>query len=61
MWIVKFGNNTRHSAWSSKNEAKHQVEVLINHGMIKISRYTLLTDFIEFDDTVSCENGHYYV
>ena len=62
MWIVKFGDNRRHSAWRSKKEARHQAEVLEQNGYIKPDRRNqTLADFVEFDETVSCENGHYYV
>ena len=63
MWIVKLGDNTRHSAWNSKKEALHQAEVLEQHGYIQPDRYRSgkIEDFVEYDDTVQCENGHYYV
>jgi hypothetical protein len=63
MWIVKLSDNTRHSAWNSKREALHQAEVLEQHGYIKVERWWggTLADFIEYDETVTCENGHYYV
>ena len=63
MWIVKLGDNTRHSAWNTKKEALHQAEVLENYGYIRPDRRQSngLADFLERDDTVSCENGHYYV
>ena len=63
MWIVKFGDNRRHSAWNSKQEALHQAEVLEQHGYIKPYRRhaRAFANFIEYDETVSCENGHYYV
>jgi len=57
MWIVKLGDNSRHSAWDSKKEALQQAKVLKNYGCIKGD----LGNFVEYDDTVSCENGHYYV
>ena len=62
MWIVKLGKNARHSAWNSKAEALHQAKVLKDHGIIKPhGRQTLRKDYIEFDETCQCENGHYYV
>ena len=63
MWIVKFGNRERHSAWNSKREALHQAETLEQHGCIRPDRRLkrTLNDFVEFDATVSCKNGHYYV
>ena len=53
MWIVVLNDDTRHSAWRSRQEAKHQVKTLLECGY-KRNR-------IELDETVSCENGHYYV
>jgi len=57
MWIVKINDYQRHSAWNSKKEAIKQFEVLKNYGYLKGN----WEDFIEFDETVNCENGHYYV
>lgn len=59
MWIVKFGDNTRHSAWKLKKDALEQVRVLMEHGML--SRHTAPERFIENDPTVHCRDGHYYV
>ena len=61
MWIVKFGDNTRHSAWHSEQEARQQVLVLSYYGLIKLGRGCPLGHFVEYDETVVCENGHYYV
>lgn len=61
MWIVKFGDNTRHSAWSSKKSAIKQVNVLIDKGYIRLERRVIVDDFIEYDSTVTCEDGHYYI
>lgn len=52
MWIVMIGKE-RHSAWFTRFEANHQVKVLEVHGYKKCS--------VEFDITVKCDNGHYYV
>ena len=57
MWIVKINDYQRHSAWNSKKEAIKQFEVLVDYGYLKGES----EDFIEFDETVNCENGHYYV
>lgn len=57
MFVVYLPNNKKHSAWNTRSEAKHQVETLINNGYgTKWSK-----PFYEFDETVDCENGHYYV
>jgi predicted secreted protein len=62
MWIVKLGDNTRHSAWRSRMEALIQAEALEDRGYIKPSSDAqTLDEFVEYDETVSCENGHYYV
>lgn len=62
MWIVKLGDNTRHSAWNSKKEAIAQADVLRDYGYIMPDpRDQTLADFVEYDCTVQCENGHYYV
>jgi len=63
MWVVKFGDGKRHSAWTTKKEAIKQANVLDDKGYIKVDykRGVLIDDFIEFDSTVECENGHYYV
>lgn len=62
MWVVKFDDNRRHSAWAGKSEALHQARVLVEAGLIKVYRSrTNLENFIEYDPTVSCENGYYYV
>ena len=53
MYIVILKNGVRHSAWSSMVEAKNQVAVLKDYGYKHIR--------IEFDETVVCESGHYYV
>ena len=57
MWIVLLGDDTRHSAWSSKSEALHQAEVLYENGYIGSNT----RDFVIYDRTVQCKNGHYYV
>lgn len=63
MWIVKFDDNTRHSAWSSKDEALHQAAVMEKYGLISPDHHggDGLLAFVENDDTVECKNGHYYV
>ena len=63
MCIVKMDGEIRHSAWNNKREALHQAEVLWQNGYIYLDPVwnTKLDDFIEFDETISCENGHYYV
>jgi len=61
MWIVILGDNTRHSAWDSKQEAIKQVKVLQDYGYIKPTKESPIKSFIEYDKTVDCENGHYYV
>ena len=65
MWIVIFGNKTRHSAWNSKQEAIQQAKVLEAVGYIRGNQgkddLWLLSDFVIFDETVQCRNGHYYV
>jgi len=53
MYIVIVPNGLRHSAWMSANEAANQARVLREHGYKRVR--------IEYDSTVSCENGHYYV
>ena len=53
MWIVYTRETGKHSAWTTKAGARKQVEVLRDHGYR--DAYT------EKDETVSCENGHYYV
>jgi hypothetical protein len=53
MFIVILSNGVRHSAWDKRNEAAKQLAVLREYGY-KNPR-------IEFDDTVNCENGHYYI
>jgi hypothetical protein len=60
MWIVLLKNKVRHSAWLTKGQAVHQLEVLRDAGVIKLYNQPLKA-FITFDDTVSCEDGHYYV
>ena len=59
MWIVFYADKTRHSAWLSKSEALKQALVLKNSGYYKANQP--ISDFVEFDETVSCENGHYFV
>lgn len=54
MFIVWNGNE-KHSAWYSKKEAQEQVETLIRYGYREGRLY------IKFDETVQCENGHYYI
>lgn len=54
MFIVWNGKE-RHSAWETKSEAMEQVRVLIEYG------YREGKLFIKYDETVRCENGHYYV
>lgn len=58
MWIVKFFNGKRHSAWASKKDALAQAWVLSENGY---EMRAPLRENIEFDETVRCENGHYYV
>lgn len=53
MWIVLFADNTRHSAWTTQQNALHQQNVLKNAGYPDI--------YIRFDPTTQCENGYYYV
>ena len=60
MWIVTLPNGTRHSAWNSKREAKRQADVCYEHGMGRDNGRRLEIT-VEYDDTVHCENGHYYV
>ena len=52
MWIVYIGK-VRHSAWQGSASALHQKTVLEDNG------YKYIT--IKYDETVSTENGHYYV
>lgn len=52
MWIV-YVNGKRHSAWLNQADAVHQVHVLRDHGYKGL-------DYC-YDDTTSCEDGHYYV
>lgn len=59
MWIVKLSKHKRHSAWLTVGEALNQVRVLRDAGLLK--RRGSPSRFIEFDVTVQCENGHYYV
>lgn len=61
MWIVKLVDNNRHSAWLSKNDALHQVEVLKEYGYYRFIDEEDLVNFVELDETVVCEDGHYYV
>lgn len=61
MWIVKFNDNTRHSAWNTKKKALNQIRVLKEHGLITMRFWQTAEDFTEFDETVHCEDGHYYV
>jgi len=63
MWIVTFGDNSRHSAWFSKQEALDQAKVLEQYGIIKTNRRNIngLQDFIKYDSTICCNNGYYYV
>ena len=65
MWIVKFDDNSKHSAWDTKREALQQVKILEQNGYIRLHRRDgnngTLNDFVEYDATVSCENGHYYI
>ncbi len=64
MWVVNLGDNTRHSAWLSKAKAMQQAEVLEEHGHLvprNRSWWRKLSDFVEYDETTQCENGHYYV
>jgi hypothetical protein len=53
MYIVYLKNNKKHSAWSTKEAAQHQVQVLEGYGY-KGAYY-------EYDETIICDNGHYYV
>ena len=62
MYLVILPGGRRHSAWNTRKEAVHQKEVLKAHGYRPQDidgRYEDLT--VEFDPTVVCENGHYYV
>ena len=52
MNIVKI-NGKKHSAWNTRAEADKQKAVLRDVGYRHISS--------EYDETVQCENGHYYV
>lgn len=63
MWIVIFGDNIRHSAWSTRREAIQQVRVLAENGYIRLDHRSPndIARFVSYDATVSCENGHYYV
>ena len=58
MWIVKFANNSRHSAWDTRKKALYQVEILKQFGYRGL---TPPANFVEYDETVTCEDGHYYV
>jgi hypothetical protein len=53
MYIVLLPDNTRHSAWDDAYQAVEQIRVLWNEGYNGCS--------ISYDETVRCENGHYYV
>ena len=61
MWIVHFWNGQRHSAWNTKKEALHQAETLIYKGISGNRHRIDPVDLISYDETVCCENGHYYV
>jgi hypothetical protein len=52
MKTIVFVNGEKHSAWHSKEEAKNQVRVLINHGYRDVT-----WDYIDHN----YENGHYFV
>jgi len=58
MWIVKIDDYSKHSAWSTKEEAIHQAMVLKDYGYL---RRGIAEDYVEFDETINCENGYYYV
>lgn len=51
MYIVKIGG-LAHSAWNTKAEAKHQIEVLIHAGYRVVN-----WDYM----AVECDNGFYFV
>lgn len=50
--MIQLQDGTIHSAWKTKKEAKHQVEVLEDHG------YRDCT--IKYLD-IQCANGQYFV
>lgn len=52
MFIVYFGTE-KHSAWSTMSEAKHQANVLRDHGYKNV--------WVEEMFGLSVDNGHYYV
>ncbi|MDO8472619.1 MAG: hypothetical protein Q7T05_02250 [Dehalococcoidia bacterium] len=58
MYLVLLPGGRRHSAWDTKAQADHQKEVLEDHGYKPQWGEDLE---VEFDPTVVCENGHYYV
>lgn len=53
MWIVIINETVRHSAWTNFQDATSQMRVLKDSGYKSVC--------IRRDQTVSCENGHYYV
>lgn len=53
MWIVYLADNTRHSAWITRGQARHQKHVLEEVGFKHVT--------FDFDFTTECENGHYYI
>ena len=61
MFIAMLEENEKHSAWDTFEEAQHQVEVLRENGYYQHIMDFHSADFVEQDDTVSCENGHYYI
>ena len=52
MKTIVYINEKKHSAWFSKSEANHQIEVLKNSGYKKVT-----FDFVDHN----YENGHYFV
>ena len=53
MWIVVFKGGKRHSAWVTREAADKQVVTLKDYGYRRVA--------VQFDSTVSCDDGHYYV
>lgn len=52
MFIVRFNDGSKHSAWNTINEAKKQIEVLKNYGY-----KFCYAEYIE----CNYNNGHYFV
>ena len=61
MWIVHFWNGQSHSAWNTEKEALRQAETLIDKGIAGNRHRINPADLVHYDETVCCENGHYYV